>query len=83
MKAKTIAMLVVVGLFVILVLWNMHQVRFNLYFWPIEMPLIVLILSSVFLGVVVGWFSHVAYQGGKQKSKSPKTEPIVEPKEKA
>ncbi|MFQ5772714.1 MAG: lipopolysaccharide assembly protein LapA domain-containing protein [bacterium] len=84
MKAKTIALLVVLGLFVIILIQNMSEVQIHILLWPITMPKLILILASALLGWVVGWFSHVAYRSGKEKSKSFKKETkvkqTVEPK---
>ncbi|MFQ6112727.1 MAG: LapA family protein [bacterium] len=81
MKAKTIALLVVLALFVIILIQNMSEVQIHILLWPITMPKLILILASVLLGWIVGWFGHLAYQGGKEKSKKVKAERKVKPKE--
>lgn len=73
MKPKTIAILIVLALFIIVLLQNMDNIVLQLLLWNIQMPLLILILSSVFLGWIVGWFTHVTYHRGKQKTTSEKT----------
>ncbi len=78
MKPKTIALLLVIALFLTLLLLNMQRVEFQMYFWPIKMPLLIVILSSLFLGWIIGWLSHVFYRRGKQKPESIKKATEVE-----
>ncbi len=77
MKPKTIALLAVVVLFVIILFQNSDRTYVELFFWSVQMPLFLLIVSSIFLGWVVGWFTHLAYFKGKNKRGSAKT-PKVE-----
>ena len=77
MKPKTIALLGVGVLFAIILFQNMDDVEFKVLFWePLEMPKLVLVLSSVFLGWVIGWITHMAYQKGKKK-KAAKAPPTI------
>ncbi len=80
MKPKTIAVMVVGVLFAIILFQNMGDVEFKVLFWePLEMPKLILVLSSVFLGWVMGWLTHMAYQKGKKKAA--KASPGPEPQE--
>ena len=81
MKPKTIVIIVVGVLFAIILFQNMGDVEFKVLFWePLEMPKLILVLSSVFLGWVMGWLTHMAYQKGKKKAAkaSPDPEPQKE-----
>ncbi|MFQ5603544.1 MAG: lipopolysaccharide assembly protein LapA domain-containing protein [bacterium] len=69
MKPKTIAFLIVLALFLFILLQNMVTVQLNLLFWSITMPKLALIMASVFLGWLVGWFSHVSFQTKKANKK--------------
>lgn len=80
MKPKTIVIIVVGVLFTIILFQNMGDVEFKVLFWePLEMPKLILVLSSVFLGWVMGWLTHMAYQKGKKKAA--KASPGPEPQE--
>ena len=80
MKPKTIVIIVVGVLFAIILFQNMGDVEFKVLFWePLEMPKLILVLSSVFLGWVMGWLTHMAYQKGKKKAA--KASPDPEPQE--
>ena len=80
MKPKTIVIIVVGVLFAIILFQNMGDVEFKVLFWePLEMPKLILVLSSVFLGWVMGWLTHLAYQKGKKKAA--KASPGPEPQE--
>lgn len=68
MKPKTIALLVVAALFVIVLFQNSDATSVELLFWDlVNIPLFILILSTLILGWLLGWFTHLAYQKGKQK----------------
>ncbi|RMF68676.1 MAG: LapA family protein [Calditrichaeota bacterium] len=81
MKPKTISLLVVAVLFGVILAQNSDRTFIELFFWRIEMPLFILIVSTLFLGWVVGWFTHLAYQKGRAKVKSatPPPEPKAAP----
>lgn len=74
MKPKTIALLVVLALFVIILIQNMGEVTIQILFWPIRMPKLILILASALLGWVIGWFSHLVFNRRKQKYEPAKKE---------
>jgi uncharacterized integral membrane protein len=80
MKPKTIAVLVVVALFVIILIQNMTTVDIQILFWLIKMPKLVLIVVSVFLGWIIGFFSYVLFRRRKEKGTSLKKEPKAEKK---
>lgn len=71
MKPKTITLLTILLLFIIILFQNNDPtiVEF-LFLGEITMPLFVLIISAIFLGWVVGWFTHLAYYKGKYKSRT-------------
>ncbi len=78
LQPKTIALLVVLALFVIVLFQNSDATSIELLFWEVNIPLFVLILSTIILGWVMGWITHMAYQKGK-KNQAAKTSPNVEP----
>ena len=78
LQPKTIAILVVLALFVIVLFQNSDSISIELLFWDLlNIPLFVLILSTIILGWVMGWLTHMAYQKGKKKAA--KTSPGPEP----
>ena len=80
LKPKTIVLLVVAALFTFVLFQNMGSVKINVFFWePINMPKLVLILSSIFFGWIIGWLTHMAYEKGKKKAA--KASPDPEPQE--
>lgn len=67
MKPKTIVLLVIAALFLIILLQNMDETSIQLLFWTIQIPLLIQLLASIFLGWVVGWFMHATYARGKKR----------------
>ncbi len=68
LQPKTIVLLVVSALFVIVLFQNSDSTSIELLFWDlVNIPLFVLILSTIILGWAVGWLTHMAYQKGKKK----------------
>lgn len=68
MKPKNIVLTVVAALFAIVLLQNLDEIEITILFWKaVEMPKLALIISSILLGWIVGWFSHMAYRRKKQK----------------
>ena len=61
MKPKTILLLVVAAIFAIILFQNMTPLYFQILFWSIQVPKLVLVLVSIFLGWVIGRFTHLAY----------------------
>lgn len=71
MRPKTIALVVVLTMFIIILLQNMDEVSIDVLFWEaVQMPKLFLILGSIFFGWVLGWFTHLARQKGRRSSKS-------------
>ena len=69
LQPKTIALLAVLALFVIVLFQNSDATSIELLFWDlVNIPLFVLILSTIILGWVMGWLTHIAYQKGKKKA---------------
>ncbi|NIR50279.1 LapA family protein [candidate division KSB1 bacterium] len=70
MKPKTIFLLIVVILFAIILIDNSEKTTIELFFfWEASMPLFVLIFSTLVLGLIIGWFTHMSYSRGKYKNK--------------
>jgi len=55
MKAKTIIVLILIGLFLVIMLQNTQVVTFKLLFWEITMSRILLILVIMIIGVGLGY----------------------------
>ena len=77
MKPKTISLLLVLVLFAIILIQNSDATDVDLLLWEINMPLFILIISTVFLGWVLGWFTHMAYRKGKGSRKPGAAEPTA------
>ncbi len=60
-------MLIALVVFGIILLQNMHTVEIEMLFWLREMPVLVLMLGTVLLGWIVGWFTHMFYCRSKSK----------------
>ena len=81
LQPKTIALLAGLALFVIVLFQNSDAISIELLFWDLlHIPLFILILSTIILGWVMGWLTHMAYQKGKNKAAqaSPGPEPQEE-----
>ena len=79
LQPKTIALLAVLALFVFVLFQNSDPTRVKLLFWTlVNLPLFVLILSTIILGWAMGWLTHMAYQKGKKKQAA-KAAPTPEP----
>jgi len=55
MKAKTIIILILIGLFLVILLQNTQVVTFQLLLWEITMSRILLILVILIIGVLLGY----------------------------
>lgn len=62
MKAKTVTILILIGLFLIILLQNTEIITFQLLFWEITMSRSLLILVIVIIGFVLGYI--VGRMGG-------------------
>ncbi|UCF85614.1 MAG: LapA family protein [Desulfobacteraceae bacterium] len=69
MKAKTIAPLVLIALFVIILIQNTQVVTLRLFFWKVGMSQIILIPLTMLIGFVVGYIV-ARVTGGNHKRKS-------------
>ena len=69
MKAKTIAPLVLITLFVIILIQNTQVVTLRLFFWKVGMSQIILIPFTMLIGFVVGYIV-ARVTGGNHKRKS-------------
>ena len=79
LQPKTIAILAILALFGFILFQNSDLTRVRVLFWTLfDIPLFILILSTIILGWGMGWFTHVAYQKGK-KNQAVKTSASVEP----
>lgn len=72
MKPKTIAITVVVALFLFILLQNMQNTPVTVLAWKVSMPRLILILTSVVVGWLAGWVSHMAYRRNKDKARPAK-----------
>jgi len=69
MKARTIALLVLIALFVIILIQNTQVVTLRLFFWKIGMSQIILIPLTMIIGFVVG-FIVAKVTGNRDKRKA-------------
>lgn len=67
MTLKTVLLAGLVALVILMLLQNMATVSIRLLFWSVSAPLLVFLLGALFIGIVLGWFSHLAYFKGKYK----------------
>jgi uncharacterized integral membrane protein len=72
MKAKTIVLLVAAGLLTILVIQNSKTVPIRLFFWPISMPVIILVPAIFLLGFFAGfWRAHFGPRRNRRQAAEP------------
>lgn len=55
MQTRSIVILILTGLVIIVSLQNLQQVSLQLFFWNMEMPLIVLIFFMLIAGFAAGY----------------------------
>jgi uncharacterized integral membrane protein len=71
MKPKTIAILVVLFLFLIVLFQNSQAVRLQILFWEItRAPTFLIIGVTLLMGLLIGWFGHLLYARGKRSVRS-------------
>lgn len=63
MKAKILAVIVLLALLVILIFQNTQEVIFRMFFWKISMSQVILVPLAVFLGFLFGYFVGKAGKG--------------------
>lgn len=74
MKPKTIAILVSVILFTIILYQNSDRTEIDILFWHLlEVPLFGLILFSLLLGVAIGYTLHYTQARARKKGASIRT----------
>ncbi|RJP82830.1 MAG: DUF1049 domain-containing protein [Candidatus Zixiibacteriota bacterium] len=56
MKAKQIILLIVLGLVLIIMIQNYQVVMFKLLFWTVSMSVTILILITLIIGLLAGYF---------------------------
>ena len=66
MRPKTIALFLLIAFLVIVLVQNMSPTAFKILLWQIEMPLLILTVSAIFLGMVIGWFGHISFRKGRE-----------------
>jgi uncharacterized integral membrane protein len=70
MKPKTIALLVVIGLFLIILVQNAQVVTLRLLFWKIGISHIILLPLAMFIGFILGFIVAQVIGGARHKKKS-------------
>ena len=71
MKAQTIVVLVIIGLFLIVLIQNTHVVTLRLLFWKLEIAQIILVPLTMLIGFILGYLVAKVTSGshGKQGKK--------------
>ena len=71
MKAQTIVVLVIIGLFLIVLIQNTHVVTLRLLFWKLEIAQIILVPLTMVIGFILGYLVAKVTSGshGKQGKK--------------
>ena len=71
MKAQTIVVLVIIGLFLIVLIQNTHVVTLRLLFWKLEIAQIILVPLTMVIGFILGYLVAKVTSGshGKQGQK--------------
>jgi len=76
LQPTTIARLVVLALLVFVLFQNNEPTAVKIFFWTlVNLPIFVLLLSTIILGSIMGWLGHMASKKGKKKqvAKAPPT----------
>lgn len=71
MKAHTIVVLVIIGLFLIVLIQNTHVVTLRLLFWKLDIAQIILVPLTMLIGFILGYLVAKVTSGshGKQGKK--------------
>ena len=71
MKAQTIVVLVIIGLFLIVLIQNTQVVTLRLLFWKLEIAQIILVPLTMVIGFILGYLVAKVTSGshGKQGQK--------------
>ena len=72
MKAKTIVILVLIGLFLIILIQNTQVVTLRLLFWKIGMSQIILVPVIMLIGFVIGYLVAKATGGTRNRGEHKK-----------
>lgn len=64
---KTIIALVFLSIFTVFILQNTEVVEISLFFWKISLSRVVLLLGSLFIGVLIGLF--IGWEAAVNKKK--------------
>ncbi len=67
MKAKTIVVLVLIGLFLIILVQNAQVVTLRLLFWEIGMSQIILLPLTMLIGFILGFLVAKVTRGNRTK----------------
>ena len=67
MKAQTIVVLVLIGLFLVILIQNTQVVTLRLLFWKVEMSQIILVPLTMLIGFILGYFVAKLTSGGHGK----------------
>jgi uncharacterized integral membrane protein len=69
MKPKTIAVLILIGLFIIILVQNGQIVTLRLLFWEIGLSQIILLPLALFIGLILGFIAAkvIGVTQGKEK----------------
>jgi uncharacterized integral membrane protein len=70
MRAKTIAVLVLIGLFLIILVQNAQIITLRLFFWEIGMSQVILLPMAMFIGFILGFIVSQVTSGVHHKKKS-------------
>jgi len=68
MKAKQLVMIVLAVIVVILIIQNSVTIPLNLLFWPMYMPLFLLVLGVLAVGLVIGYLAAKTDRSKKKKA---------------
>ncbi len=81
MSAKTIVFIVLAILIVIFTIQNTQVINIKFYPWEQSIPAALMLLSTLFIGIILGWFltRTTDYSRKKRKVKAEKEEkkPII------
>jgi uncharacterized integral membrane protein len=69
MKAKTIVVLVLIGLFIIILVQNAQMVTLRFLFWEIGMSQIILLPLAMVIGFILGFIVTKVLGGTRSKEK--------------
>lgn len=67
--AKTIAVLVALGLVAVFTFQNTEPVNVTLFFWSISMSVSLMLLATLFLGIIIGMLLSIVNRRGKKSSR--------------